>query len=301
MSSKDEIISKVYFDPAGHSSMNNTLKDAREIDKSIKLDDIKEWFKNNVTQKSGYKGQNSFVAPEPYYEYQIDLLFIKYLEKQNYTIGMLCIDDFTKYCVIIPIKSKNVEDLSLGFLECMNKMGKIPKNIYTDGETGLGSEIFLKYYKEHHITYIPTRTHPIFAERMILTFKTMLDKRLENEKDKTVQWTDYIYPILLTYNNKFVHSSTGYTPDEARKKENFLNVYLNLKMKAKHNRLYPDINIGDKVKIYQKRKPNEKANVSLWSDISYEIEAITVSHGMRFYKTSSRNRPYLRHEILKVK
>ena len=98
-----------------------------------------------------------------------------------------------------------------------------------------------------------------------------------------------------------IHSSTGYTPDEARKKENFLNVYLNLKMKAKHNRSYPDINIGDKVKIYPKRKPNEKANVSLWSDIFYEVEAITVSHGMRFYKTSPRNRPYLRHEILKVK
>ena len=153
----------------------------------------------------------------------MDILFINYLENQNFTKALLCIDDFTKYCVIVPIKSNNVEDLSLGFLECMHKMGKTPKNLYTDGETSLGSEICLKFDKEHNITYIPTRTHPYFAERMILTFKTRLDKRLENEKDKTVQWTDYIYPILLTYNNKFFHSATGFTPEEAKKPENFLN------------------------------------------------------------------------------
>ena len=62
------------------------------------------------------------------------------------------------------------------------------------------------YFVENNITYIPTKTHPYFAERMILTFKTMLDKILENDKESNVQWTKYIYPILLTYNNKMVHS-----------------------------------------------------------------------------------------------
>jgi hypothetical protein len=82
-------------------------------------------------------------------------------------------------------------------------MGGKPKIIYTDGETGIrNSELFDKYFIENNITYIPTKTHPYFAERMILTFKTMLDKRLDNEKDTNVQWTKYIYPILLTYNNK---------------------------------------------------------------------------------------------------
>ena len=52
------------------------------------------------------------------------------------------------------------------------------------------------------ISYKPTKTQPYFAERMILTFKTMLDKILENDKESNVQLTKYIYPIILTYKNK---------------------------------------------------------------------------------------------------
>jgi len=297
---KEATIHKVYHDPAGYGSINNTLRDAQAIDKTIKIHHVKEFFKNNVQQKVGYKGQNSFVAPEPHYEYQMDILFIKYLENQKHTAALLCIDDFTKYCAIVPIESRTVEGLSAPFIECLHKMGKMPKNIYADGETSLGAPLFEKYYKEHNITFIPTRTHPYFAERMILTFKTMLDKRLENEKDKTVQWTDYIYPILLTYNHKLVHSATGFTPEEAKKPDNFLNSYINMKMKAKHNRIYPEIKTGDNVKIYRKRKPNEKANVSLWSAESHPVEDITETNGMKFYKTTGRDRPFLRHEILKV-
>ena len=50
-------------------------------------------------------------------------------------------------------------------------MGGKPKIIYTDGETGIrNSELFDNYFIENNITYIPTKTHPYFAERMILTF-----------------------------------------------------------------------------------------------------------------------------------
>ena len=90
---------------------------------------------------------------------------------------MICIDIRIKYCSKCPIKSKT-KALALGLIECINKMGHKPNIIYTDGETGIrNSELFDKYFNENNITYIPTKTHPYFAERMIRTFKTMLDKR----------------------------------------------------------------------------------------------------------------------------
>ena len=61
------------------------------------------------------------------YEYQIDLFFITHLKNQQYEAGMLCIDIFSKYCAIVPIKGKTESDLALGFIECMNKMGGPPK------------------------------------------------------------------------------------------------------------------------------------------------------------------------------
>ena len=42
MSSKQDIISKVYFDRAGFQSKANTLKHAREKDKSITMADVNE-------------------------------------------------------------------------------------------------------------------------------------------------------------------------------------------------------------------------------------------------------------------
>ena len=91
------------------------------------------------------------------------------------------------------------------------------------------------------------------------------------------------------------------TPVEARKPDNELDHYVSMKLKEKHIRKYPDIKIGDKVNIYQKRKPNEKGHVSLWSDEKYNVEDISNSHGSKFYNTTARDRPYLRHEILLVK
>jgi len=41
---KNKIISNVYFDPAGYSSIKTTLEDARKKDKSITYNDVKEWF-----------------------------------------------------------------------------------------------------------------------------------------------------------------------------------------------------------------------------------------------------------------
>ena len=91
----------------------------------------------------------------------------------------------------------------------------------------------------------------------------MLYKRVEADEKKgkeNIQWPDYILEIeiLLTYNNQIKHSATGFTPTEARKPSNQFKVKLNLTIKGKKNRVYPELDVGDEVKIFRKRKPNEK-------------------------------------------
>ena len=41
---KEATISKVYHDPAGFGGINNTLRDAQAIDKTIKIHHVKEFF-----------------------------------------------------------------------------------------------------------------------------------------------------------------------------------------------------------------------------------------------------------------
>ena len=303
MTNKNDIISKIYFDRSGYGSIKTTLDDARKIDKSINLNDVRQFFNNNVEKKTNLKGYNSFIAPHPYYEYQADLFFIpndEFLENQKFKVGMIMIDIFTKYIAVVPIMSKSEGDVAAGLIECLHKMGKKPKLLYTDDEKSLSSDAIQKYLEDENIKHIIGRTSSWFAERGIRTFKDMLYKRVENSKNKNLQWNDLIFEILLTYNNKLKHSITKFTPSEARKPENEFDVKMNLLLKKRHTRIYPELNTNDKVKIYRKKRTGEKERTSHWSDNSYEIEKIGKSLGQNYYKLKGLDRQYLRHEILKI-
>ena len=73
--SKDDIISRIFFDPAGYGSIQTTLNDAKKYDSTITFEDVKKWKEKHTERKTNLKGQNSFIAPKPAEEYQMDLMF----------------------------------------------------------------------------------------------------------------------------------------------------------------------------------------------------------------------------------
>ena len=106
------------------------------------------------------------------------------------------IDIFSKFAVVVPIKSKQPPDLLAGIMEGINKMGKKPELVYSDEEGSLNSGVLKEYFDKEKIETHQTRTHPAFAERMIRTLKGMLFKRVEADEKKgkdNIQWTDYIF------------------------------------------------------------------------------------------------------------
>ena len=121
MTSKQDTIGKIYFDRSGYGSKQTTLRDAKEKDKTITMKDIEEFFRKNVEQKKQLRGQNSFIPPHPFYEFQMDLFFINDLEKQKFRVGLLMIDIFTKYMVVVPIASKGEGDIASGMMEALKK------------------------------------------------------------------------------------------------------------------------------------------------------------------------------------
>ena len=123
MSDKDKIIHDVYYDRAGFGSQRVTYLDAKKKDASITMQDVKDWFSENIERKTQLSGYNSFVAPEANYEFQLDLFFIsnKDLVTQKFRVGLLLIDVFSRKAVVIPINSKNMVDVTTGILEGMKK------------------------------------------------------------------------------------------------------------------------------------------------------------------------------------
>ena len=84
---KEDVIAKVYNDPSGHGSIQNTYNDAKKINFGITIDNVKYWFSKNVERKTQLKGFNSYVAPESNFEYQIDLFYLADLEDQKFKVG----------------------------------------------------------------------------------------------------------------------------------------------------------------------------------------------------------------------
>ena len=200
---KDSIIAKIYFDPAGYGSMQTTLQDARKMDKSITSDDVKAWFNKNVERKTNLKGYNSFVASEPKEEYQMDIMFFTDLKDPDYGLALLMVDIFTKYCEVIPLKIKQIHEVAEAIEKGIEKMKGKPKTIYSDNEGAFVSNEIQKYFKERNIRHITTLSHAPVAERTIRTIKAMIYKRVEKTGEK---WHEVLYPVMLTYNNKLIHS-----------------------------------------------------------------------------------------------
>ena len=75
---------------------------------------------------------------------------------------------------------------------------------------------------------------------------------------------------------------------------------INLLLNKQHTRIYPRLNEGDKVRIFKKKKLGEKERNSTWSEKLYEIENITKSLNITYFKLIGLERLYLRNELLKV-
>jgi hypothetical protein len=298
MADKDKIISSVYHDFYG--SMQDTFREAKKKDRSITYDDVKDWFARSFVKKKNLTGYNSFIADEPFEEFQIDLFFVNDLANQNYKIGLLMIDIFSKYMTVVPLKTKQPSDVLEGIKKGFENMGEKPTSIYSDDEGAFNSKEIQNYLLTNHIQHLITRGHAPVAERGIRTIKDLIYRRMEKSPD--AQWTDtnILSNALTTYNYRMVQRNTRMTPDKARNRKNILTVKVNLELHAKHKRKYPEIKVGDDVRIYTKKKNFQKERVPVWSEAVFEVEEITENYNQKFFHVKGKDKPYMRHEILLV-
>ena len=131
-------------------------------------------------------------------------------------------------------------------------------------------------------------------------------------KKEVKPWTEYINEVLERMNTKkqsneadddkiYPHKATDFPPNEAAKPENWFEVHNNLEIHAKHNRKYPDLKVGDKVKVYRSRGALGK---EVEGDYKYHptvIQHIERSLGQTFYKVEGVTKPFLRSDILLIK
>ena len=230
----------------------------------------------------------------------MDLFFINDLENQDYKIGLLMIDIFSKYMTVIPLKTKQPHDVLEGIKHGIKNSGEKPISVYSDDEGSFNSKDVKQYFLDNHIQHIITRGHAPVAERAIRTIKDLIYRRIGNDNQKQWASNEILNHSLSIYNNKMVNRATKLTPNQAREKKNILTVKTNLELHRVKKRKYTDIHVGDSVRIYTKKKNFQKERVPVWSENKYKVEDITENFNQQFYHIEGRDRPLLRHEILLV-
>ena len=124
--------------------------------------------------------------------------------------------------------------------------------------------------------------------------------RQHGMNEQTVHTLSGSFSRYLISNNKDIHSATGLTPADARKKDNEFKAKLNISAKAKKDRLYPELNVGDKVKIKRKKAITEKERTSHFLQGEYVVEEIFEKLNQKYYRMTDYPRPLMRNELVKV-
>ena len=107
--SKDDLLSNLHYDSdKGYGSAQSLYKQAQEENINISLGYVKNWIKKQPNkQRKGYKGYNSYKAPFPRYQCQIDTMGMNYLKQNNQPrYALVVIDIFNKYGDAQPMNNK---------------------------------------------------------------------------------------------------------------------------------------------------------------------------------------------------
>ena len=227
--------------------------------------------------------------------WSVDLLDVSNMSKSNDKIKFLLIiiDIYSRYAYVVPLKSKNGDDLLNGF----KSIDKTPKNLWVDeGKEFYNSEM-KKYCKEKNINMYSTNTglKAVHAERFNRTLRDLIFTYLNSNDVKN--YLNGLPNIVETYNNTY-HKSIKETP---------YNVYIKDKL-PKHKVYMEDeeakFNVGEYVRKVVVKKLFEKGFTAKWSEDIYIINKIDdrtlpIMYGLKDLQGNTVKGKFYKNQLLK--
>ena len=210
-----------------------------------------------------------------------DLVEMQKFAKLNkgYRYLLTCIDIFSKYSWVIPLKDKKGINVKNGLQKIF--IQRSPKFLWTDR----GKEFYNKQVQdllnENNIQLYSTNNSEIKSsviERFNRTFKNMMFKKF-TENNNTIFY-NIIDDLVNEYNNKY-HSTIKMSPIQGSKKINekkIKNIY-NFDKTKKPGKF----KIGDRVRISLKKNIFEKSYETNWTEEIFVIYDIKYSNVPYYY------------------
>lgn len=201
--------------------------------------------------------------------FQLDLVELSSLARYNdgFRYLLMCIDVFSKYGWIVPIKKKTAESVRDAFAKVL--LEATPIFVQTDKGTEFLNSAFRKLMSDNGIVHYTSQNDDIkcaVVERWNRTMMTKIHRYLTFKN--TNRFID-VLPLLLKSYNSTYHSSIKMAPVE-----------VNVKNEKKVRRtLYPPkpkrikwkFNTGDSVRLSRSRQLFRKGYAQKWSEEIFKI------------------------------
>ena len=277
---KDELIQEFYENPettGNAKALYDNIKEGGYTGITLKY--IQNWLNDQEEKQVSkkYRQAGFYIPRYPRQEYQMDLFYFvepdskgknskkddavskqTFKLNEGYKFGLVCIDIFSKYAKIEPIKDRTSHTVMEATLKIFSKMGK-PEVVYTDDGKEFLGDFESKMY-DLGIIHLVTANHAAFAEVFIKTFKNKLYPIMLRANTKTYYNTktevNRVGSTVNNYNNS-KHSVIKMKPNEAIKPENEMRVRENIyKYYLKKNTKLSkreDFKVGDFVRHFIKK------------------------------------------------
>lgn len=266
-----ELLNKLYYDPKiGFHSQNALYKKAKAIDSTITQAKVKEFLQNQATQqitKPAKKNKvfDTIISPSVRNNYQMDIMYLPFpAQNKNFKYLLTCIDVYSRFAFVIPLKNKQGDDVFHAFKIMITKYGK-PKNLNVD----VGSEFTYKPFKEfcekNNITLFFSNPEQENKNSIIERFhRTLRNLLLKYSIATDKAYINVLQTLVSNYNNTH-HSTIDATPISIWNKEN--------KNRQRPRAIFYDFKVGDKVRHRIKHKVFDKAS----SNYSYTKKVFTIT------------------------
>ena len=185
----DKLLRRIYYDAEGvgsYGSAAKLYKEAKRVQKRIKLDDVKDWLAAQpaYTLHKPYRkrfSRNKTIVHGIDSQWQVDLADLPRQVEHNdgYRYILTCIDVFSRYAWAVPIRTKSAPDVHAAFVTLFRKAApRVPQRIQSDDGKEFVNIKVKQLFQEKGIEHFVTASEhkAALVERFNETLKNKLKR-----------------------------------------------------------------------------------------------------------------------------
>jgi len=265
----DKKLKDVYYNPGKVGSFGGIESLIRGSD----VKNVKDWLKSQETYTLHKPIRRRFTRRKTYclgvdHLWQIDLVDVSSLSRYNdgYRYLLTCIDCFSRYSWVIPIKNKS----STSIVEAFDSMIDIRKPTYVQSDKGSEflNTTFQSYLKANDISFYTSENDDIkcaLVERYNRTLKTRMWRYFTSSN--SLRYVDVLADLVRSYNDT-IHSSIKTAPSRVsiHNESDLRRKLYQPVVKSK-----PKLKIGDSVRISETRRAFKKGYLPSWTRELFKV------------------------------